>query len=122
MTVRVLGLRLRRGGEEDGERGGEQRTQHRSPSRNTHCPPNGCTAGELRVPASWAETPTDSLSRVNVKLPDGSELELRDGRSGDDAVAAIGSGLARAALAIKVDGELRDLSAPLAGGETIEIV
>ncbi|HEY1237345.1 MAG TPA: threonine--tRNA ligase, partial [Solirubrobacterales bacterium] len=31
-------------------------------------------------------------------------------------------GLAKAALAIKVDGELRDLSAPLAGGEEIEIV
>jgi threonyl-tRNA synthetase len=59
---------------------------------------------------------------VNVKLPDGSELELGNGATGADAAAAIGSGLARAALAIKVDGELRDLSAPLAGGETIEIV
>ena len=59
---------------------------------------------------------------MNVKLPDGSELELGNGATGADAAAAIGSGLARAALAIKVDGELRDLSAPLAGGETIEIV
>ncbi len=59
---------------------------------------------------------------MNVKLPDGSELELENGATGADAAAAIGAGLARAALAIKVDGELRDLSAPLAGGETIEIV
>ncbi len=44
------------------------------------------------------------------------------GATGADAAAAIGSGLAKAALAIKVDGELRDLSAPLAGGESIEIV
>jgi threonyl-tRNA synthetase len=59
---------------------------------------------------------------MKVRLPDDSELELEDGANGADAAAAIGSGLARAALAIKVDGELRDLSAPLAGGEAIEIV
>jgi threonyl-tRNA synthetase len=59
---------------------------------------------------------------INVKLPDGSELELEQGASGADAAAAIGAGLARAALAVKVDGELRDLSAPLEGGESIEIV
>jgi threonyl-tRNA synthetase len=59
---------------------------------------------------------------VKVKLPDGTELELGAGATGADAAAAIGSGLAKAALAVKVDGELRDLSAPLAGGESIEIV
>jgi len=59
---------------------------------------------------------------MTVKLPDGSELELPDGATGADAAAAIGPGLARAALALRVDGELRDLSAPLAGGESIEIV
>jgi threonyl-tRNA synthetase len=40
-------------------------------------------------------------------------LSLEDGATGADAAAAIGAGLARAALAIKVDGELRDLSRPL---------
>ncbi len=59
---------------------------------------------------------------LKVTLPDGSELELEPGATGADAAAAIGSGLAKAALAVKVDGELRDLSAPLAGGESIEIV
>jgi threonyl-tRNA synthetase len=63
-----------------------------------------------------------STTKLSVKLPDGSDLELDSGATGADAAAAIGSGLAKAALAIKVDGELRDLSAPLAGGETIEIV
>jgi threonyl-tRNA synthetase len=57
-----------------------------------------------------------------VKLPDGSELELQPGATGADAAAAIGKGLAKAALAIKVDGDVRDLSAPLSGGESIEIV
>ena len=84
---------------------------------------NWCTAASCASPASWARTPTDSLSCVSdrmlkVKLPDGSELELEDGATGADAAAAIGSGLAKAALAIKVDGELRDLSSPLTGGET----
>jgi threonyl-tRNA synthetase len=59
---------------------------------------------------------------MKVKLPDGSELELEPGATGIDAATAIGPGLARAALALKADGELRDLSAPLAGGESIEIV
>jgi len=63
-----------------------------------------------------------TAEKIQVKLPDGSELELDAGATGADAAAAIGSGLARAALAIKVDGEVRDLSARLAGEETIEIV
>ncbi|MGZ5387917.1 MAG: threonine--tRNA ligase [Solirubrobacterales bacterium] len=61
-------------------------------------------------------------SQIKVELPDGSELELEAGATGADAAAAIGAGLARAALAIKTDGELRDLSAPLRGDEKVEIV
>jgi threonyl-tRNA synthetase len=53
---------------------------------------------------------------VNVTLPDGTPLELPDGATGADAAAAIGSGLARAALAIEQDGEVRDLMTPLAEG------
>ena len=63
-----------------------------------------------------------TTEKMEVKLPDASSLELDAGATGADAAAAIGSGLAKAALAVKVDGELRDLSAPLAGGESIEIV
>ena len=59
---------------------------------------------------------------MKVYLPDGRELELPDGASGADAAAAIGPGLARAALAIKVDGELRDLAAPLPDQAQIAIV
>ncbi len=63
-----------------------------------------------------------AADKLEVKLPDGSSLELEQGATGADAAAAIGPGLAKAALALKADGELRDLSAPLAGGESIEIV
>jgi threonyl-tRNA synthetase len=50
---------------------------------------------------------------MELELPDGNILILNDGATGADAAAAIGSGLARAALAVKVNGELRDLSRPL---------
>ena len=59
---------------------------------------------------------------MKALLPDGTELQLDDGATGADAAAAIGPGLARAALAVKVDGELRDLDAPLPDGARIEIV
>ncbi|HEV3229085.1 MAG TPA: threonine--tRNA ligase [Solirubrobacteraceae bacterium] len=59
---------------------------------------------------------------LTVSLPDGAPLELPDGATGADAAAAIGAGLARAALAIEVDGELRDLSQPLPPGARISIV
>ncbi len=54
---------------------------------------------------------------MELELPDGKTLTLPDGATGADAAAAIGPGLARAALAIKVDGELRDLARPLPDGD-----
>jgi threonyl-tRNA synthetase len=54
---------------------------------------------------------------MDFELPDGTNLSLPDGATGAEAAAAIGAGLARAALAVKVDGRLRDLARPLAGGD-----
>jgi len=68
---------------------------------------------------------------VTVTLPDGKALELGDGATGADAAAAIGPGLARAALAIEVGAqdpnpahlaELRDLARELPNGAQIAIV
>jgi threonyl-tRNA synthetase len=66
---------------------------------------------------------------VTVTLPDGKPLELADGATGADAAAAIGPGLARAALAIELqhtgngDGaELRDLTRALPDGAHIAIL
>jgi threonyl-tRNA synthetase len=50
---------------------------------------------------------------MDYLLPNGDKLSLADGATGADAAAAIGAGLARAALAIKVDGITYDLSRPL---------
>ncbi|MEA2182142.1 MAG: threonyl-tRNA synthetase, partial [Solirubrobacteraceae bacterium] len=62
------------------------------------------------------------MRAVNVTLPDGTELELPDGATGADAAAAIGPGLARAALAVRQNGEVRDLARPLAPGEPVQIL
>jgi threonyl-tRNA synthetase len=62
---------------------------------------------------------------MDFELPNGDRLTLPDGATGADAAAAIGSGLARAALAVKVDGELRDLARPLPntnGATSLEIL
>ena len=59
---------------------------------------------------------------MQIELPDGTRKDLDDGASGADLAAAIGPGLARAALAVKVGGELRDLARPLADGDRVEIV
>ncbi|MDQ3632221.1 MAG: TGS domain-containing protein, partial [Actinomycetota bacterium] len=59
---------------------------------------------------------------MQVTLPDGKALELEAGATGQDAAAAIGPGLAKAALAVKQRGEVRDLSAPLTPDETVEII
>jgi threonyl-tRNA synthetase len=62
------------------------------------------------------------MAQITVKLPDGTGLDLERDATGADAAAAIGPGLARAALAIRVDGELRDLARPLPDGAEIAIV
>jgi threonyl-tRNA synthetase len=60
---------------------------------------------------------------VQVYLPDGSPLELPEGASGADAAAAIGPGLAKAALGVRiVDDGLHDLASPLPDGARVQIV
>jgi threonyl-tRNA synthetase len=61
---------------------------------------------------------------MDYELPDGTKLSLPDGATGADAAAAIGAGLARAALAVKVDGEARDLARelPTGGPGKLEVI
>jgi threonyl-tRNA synthetase len=59
---------------------------------------------------------------MQVTLPDGSPLDLEDGATGADAARAIGEGLARAALAFRQNGEVRDLSAPVSEGAPLDII
>ncbi len=59
---------------------------------------------------------------VAITLPDGSVRRFDGPVAGADIAAAIGPGLAKAALAIKVDGTLKDLSLPVERDARIEIV
>jgi threonyl-tRNA synthetase len=57
-----------------------------------------------------------------IALPDGSVREMPEGSTPGDVAAAIGPGLAKAALAARVDGELRDLNRPFEGDATLALV
>ncbi|MBR2790954.1 MAG: threonine--tRNA ligase [Eggerthellaceae bacterium] len=59
---------------------------------------------------------------MNISLPDGSVRELSAGATVADLAASIGTGLAKAALFGKVDGEVVDLTYPLADGQCVEIL
>ncbi len=59
---------------------------------------------------------------MHVVLPDGTSKPLPDGATGADLAASIGAGLARAALAVEVDGEVRDLARALPDGAAVSVV
>jgi len=61
-------------------------------------------------------------SALTVHLPDGKILSLEDGATSLDVAKQIGPGLARAALAGRIDGRLVDLRTPLHGDVSLEIV
>jgi threonyl-tRNA synthetase len=57
-----------------------------------------------------------------VRLPDGSDLEIRPGDRARDVAERIGPRLLRDAVVAKLDGRLVDLDAPLNGGGEFEVV
>ena len=60
--------------------------------------------------------------RDDSQLPDGSARSLPEGATAGELAAAIGRGLAKAAVAATVDGHQVDLSTPLTDGATVAIV
>jgi threonyl-tRNA synthetase len=65
---------------------------------------------------------SDTRPMPELKLPDGASRSYAEPVTGLAVAADIGAGLARAAVAIAVDGELRDLSRPIEHDADIEIV
>jgi threonyl-tRNA synthetase len=59
---------------------------------------------------------------ITITLPDGAKREYAANTTIAEVAASIGAGLAKAALAGKVDGKLVDLSFPLAADAALEIV
>lgn len=62
------------------------------------------------------------MATINIKLPDGSTRELPAGATVADLAASIGAGLAKAAIAGRVNGELVDLAAVLPDGAAVAII
>src|SRR2546426_7252763 len=59
---------------------------------------------------------------IRVTLPDGSERGVPAGSTGADLAKAIGPGLAKAALAVRVNGNVWDLARPLPDGAKVTIL
>ncbi len=64
-----------------------------------------------------------SMTRMfKIALPDGSVREMPEGSTPADVAAAIGPGLAKAALAARVNGEVRDISRPFEGDAELALI
>lgn len=59
---------------------------------------------------------------VAIKLPDGSVMEMESGVSGLDIANKISAGLAKAAIAVKVNNTLQDLTTPITTDATVTII
>lgn len=59
---------------------------------------------------------------IRITLPDGSQKSFPRGTTGMEIATSIGRKLGKAAVGIKVDGVLKDLSAPLEADAAVEIV
>ena len=59
---------------------------------------------------------------VDLQYPDGKVVSHPDGITGLEVAESIGPGLSRAAVAVKVDGELLDLGRPLVEGGEFSVV
>jgi threonyl-tRNA synthetase len=59
---------------------------------------------------------------LKISLPDGSVREMPTGSSPADVAAAIGPGLAKAALAARVNGEIRDITRPFEGDAELALI
>ncbi|MGQ0661562.1 TGS domain-containing protein, partial [Sphingosinicella sp.] len=57
-----------------------------------------------------------------ITLPDGSARAVPEGATPADVAAAIGPGLAKAALAARVNGEMRDLARPFEGDADLALI
>ena len=59
---------------------------------------------------------------IRITLPDGSAREVARGTTPAEIAAAIGPGLAKAAIAARVDGELRDIMRPIEADSNLALV
>jgi threonyl-tRNA synthetase len=66
--------------------------------------------------------PLIMTEQFKIRLPDGSVREVEPGTTPADIAAAIGPGLAKAAMAARVNGEVRDINRPLDGDSELALI
>ena len=62
------------------------------------------------------------MGQVQLTFPDGSARAFDDGATGMEVAVSISPRLAKAAVAVKVDGIVTDLSAPIPGNASVEVL
>ena len=62
------------------------------------------------------------MTMYSITLPDGSVREVPPGSTPADIAAAIGPGLAKAAIAARIDGQVRDLNRPFDGDTALALI
>ena len=62
------------------------------------------------------------MAQIQIKFPDGSHSAFDEGISGYDVAKSISPGLAKAAIAVKVNGEVKDLYAPINQDAPLQIL
>lgn len=62
------------------------------------------------------------MSQITITFPDGNQREFDQGATGAEVAKAISKSLAKKCVAMKLDGELQDLSAPIRTDAAIELI
>jgi len=82
------------------------------------------SAGSLGFPSSLVclDLERNNFVAVHLTFPDGSVREYDDGVTGADIASGIGPRLAKAAVAVRWNGDVLDLGRPIAGDGEIEVI
>jgi threonyl-tRNA synthetase len=70
----------------------------------------------------YASVGSDAPKPIVVTLPNGGRREFSGPVSGDEIAAAVGPGLAKAAIALSVDGRLRDLATSIDHNAAVAVI
>ncbi|HOP06903.1 MAG TPA: threonine--tRNA ligase [candidate division Zixibacteria bacterium] len=62
------------------------------------------------------------MAQVTITFPDGSRRQFDAGVTGQEVAASISSGLAKAALAVKINGQVTDTTTPITADAGLEIL
>ena len=62
------------------------------------------------------------MSNIKVILPDNSKISLQEGANGFDLAKTISEGLAKNAVALEINGDVKDIRTPLSDGDKVRIL